>query len=360
MESVFSSASSPNDYKALLEAGHDVGRVEDPLGGTAIFHLANWREHDNLETYLAVAALLKAAGANVNHIDSGGCTALLRCDNDNVGVALLTHGADVFVESNGVRRSALVYSALRGQVSTIRYIVDVRKVDVNRRVNGRTPLHHVCCEFFHANYDQSHKNGLEALIACGAEVDRRDAAGRTPLYSVLHSVECAGILVAAGADVNALVYSPNGKGWELPLHGVHERSSQVLRLLIQNGAMVNAQDSLGNTPLMRLMNLAGGVRQVRHDVFFVLWSAGASCRPVNKRGERVLDMRLAKMSPYYREMIDNRFRYENFARRRPMLLILYKGGNSSPNTAIEMLCKIGFWSATGANTNFMRNIVEYM
>ena len=105
--------------------------------------------------------------------------------------------------------------------------------------------------------------GVRCNLSAGAEVDVRDAEGRTPLYHAAgRSATIVQLLVENNADVNAPKNAGNNRG-QTPLHNAviagFERA-ESLGLLLSAGASVNAQDDLGETPLFEAVKNGGGER----------------------------------------------------------------------------------------------------
>ncbi len=87
------------------------------------------------------------------------------------------------------------------------------------------------------------------LLEAGAEVNARDARGKTALITVAYfgHKDIAKVLIAKGADVNA----KDTRG-ETPLIGAAMSGrKEIVELLIAKGADVNARDRHGRTPLIR-------------------------------------------------------------------------------------------------------------
>lgn len=98
----------------------------------------------------------------------------------------------------------------------------------------------------------------EVLMAHGADVNRPDETGKTPLFCAIEghyygfdtshrltSEQCVDLLLAHGADIHARL--TNG---ETPLMlAAEERNEPALRRLLARGAEVDARDTNGQTAL---------------------------------------------------------------------------------------------------------------
>ena len=108
-------------------------------------------------------------------------------------------------------------------------------------------------------HEAANNGNVEAVkqhLADGADVNRKDDGGYTPLHYAVQSHLIPGsedqpnkkiteLLIANGADVNAR--GPDGR---TPLYGaVALKHNEVVELLIAKGADVNAKNKLGMTPL---------------------------------------------------------------------------------------------------------------
>ncbi len=74
---------------------------------------------------------------------------------------------------------------------------------------------------------------IVSLVSQGAEIESRDAAGRTPLLIATHAnaVEAARVLIEAGADVNA-----KDSIQDTPfLYAGAEGRTEILRLILATG-----------------------------------------------------------------------------------------------------------------------------
>jgi pectate lyase len=172
----------------LLSHGADINGG-DMSASTALHHAV---QHNHLE----VARLLISKGANVNARNAFGDTPLhytIRNNNRDIAELLIDSGAEVTM-----------------QVAA--YVGDLEKV--------------------------------KRLAEQGVNVSTEDKSGLTPLYAAIvgNHKEVIEFLIACGADVNA------GK-WT-PLHSAaNEQRHDIVELLIKNGANVNAKDGMEQTPL---------------------------------------------------------------------------------------------------------------
>lgn len=135
---------------------------------------------------------------------------------------------------------------------------------------------------------------VRELVRRGADVDARDAEGRTPLFSAVlgGSVGLVGLLLESGADVNAR----DNDGWTVLHFAAQEFEPEIARLLVARGADVNAQDDDGISVLWRAVFSSAGrdeiVRElVRHGAKEDLPNrAGETPRQLAERmGSNVLD-----------------------------------------------------------------------
>lgn len=385
MGSPFAIATSLYDYRALLEAGFDPNKASPEDGTTAVFHL--WDVGTDVD-YAAVLQLFLQHGADLDHIDTSGNTALLRSGSDALSLSLVKAGASICsTRPDNFHTSAVIVSAAKkGHVHTVKYIVESMGVSVDAYLGRGTALHHVL--YSHVLLEGGGiVEGLASLVNYAGEVDARDFMGKTPLYLVYESVKCAGVLLDSGADPNlkiprgfwfhrhvfdAVVHEKHGaefedgpmlqgRSWERVIHGVHYRSPKVIQLLLERGAGVDSVDSDGNTPLLRLLS-HGALTRHALDVFNVLFSFGASCTLRNNEGKAVTDMPL-QTHPLLAGRIDERARSEHWSRRRGMFLVLAKYSSVSNDSEWEAECGIVKVLASRgyiASEGFVRNIVEFI
>ncbi|HMQ32942.1 MAG TPA: ankyrin repeat domain-containing protein, partial [Chloroflexaceae bacterium] len=139
-------------------------------------------------------------------------------------------------------------------------------------------------------------DAVHVLLERDAEVDGEDYLGDTPLITALRwgRAEPAQLLVAAGADVKRVPYSPDHDA-NSQLHLVirSERFEPghklpLLERMIHAGAEVNRPNAVGDTPLLAAVRYATGYSADAAAIIRVLRAAGAD---VNARGA---DRKLAR------------------------------------------------------------------
>jgi uncharacterized protein len=205
--------------------------------------------------------LLLRAGADVKAANRYGITALyLACVNGNPATIerLIKAGADPnFVGPEG--ETALMTAARTGNVAAAKVLLGHGAVvDARETWRGQTALMWATA--------QGHPDMVRELIARGANVNARSAlqkwerqvtaeprekwlpaGGLTPLLFASRQgcTECAGILIGAGADINAT----DSEGISPLLLAIINGHYDVAAFLLDKGADPNVADNTGRTPL---------------------------------------------------------------------------------------------------------------
>jgi ankyrin repeat protein len=224
----------------------------------------------------------------------------------------ITAGANVRA-ADALGRTALHYAAKSGQTDTAALLIEA-KADLEHptREGEQRPLHHAVM------YDADAV--VDLLLEQGAQVEATNVYGGTALNiaAELGRLECVKRLVQAKANVNVVT-----AGERNPLFGAAERgheqvvralleagadaawisprdklptlyaaalsgSPQVVKLLIDHGAKVDAQTAKGETALIAAA-YAG-----KPEVIEVLLGAGADKSVADERGRRALDYAAAR------------------------------------------------------------------
>jgi ankyrin repeat protein len=129
-------------------------------------------------------------------------------------------------------------------------------------------------------------SAVKALIKAGADLNKQDELGQTPLYNVCRrsralEEELALILLAAGADPK--LRDNNG---DTALHNAADADRpRLVRELLRQGADVNSRDDSGNTPLHNACWEFKGDPAVLQ----ALLKAGANIHAKNGEGKEPLD-----------------------------------------------------------------------
>jgi ankyrin repeat protein len=183
----------------------------------------------------ALAGYLIEQGSAVDCQDREGYAPLHLASSECL--SLLIHaGANIDVKDHQ-GNSPLASAVKRERYAEVRSLLAAGSDARSSDADGRTPLH----------WSRSAATS-EALIAHGADVNRPNQAGRTPIFEVdAGSVEA---LVNAGADLNGR----DAEG-DTPLHAAAEVSGDgnlaKVRALLAAGVDGNARDREGQTSLHR-------------------------------------------------------------------------------------------------------------
>lgn len=153
--------------------------------------------HGNTE----IIKLLVEAGADATRSDSNKMTALMYAaangHADAVSTLLAANADAKAAESRG--NTALHYAAMAGSPNSCKLLINAGcQVDTKNTTNFNTPLS-VCC--FSEDFSES---TIEALLACDADINKKDADGHTPLMlsCLFQNRELTALLLEKGADVN--------------------------------------------------------------------------------------------------------------------------------------------------------------
>lgn len=256
---------NPAEVSRLIAAGADLEMRQNSSGQTALFSCMRGR-------YFESAKALIEAGADVNAMDMQGRTPVFFAGNEEMLNLLVSHGADVkahdcelFTPLHSVAQNATVAVA-EGLIS--------RGADISARATiGDTPLHSAArC---------NRVDVCDLLVAKGANLNFPGQFGRTALQMAL--IEGSGKIVTSllfhGADIHAK--STCGR---TALHYAIGQQEEMMRELLAAGAEIDAEDHLGNTPLMNAALCGFG------DTCRTLISLGADVGRRNLHGDTAEDI----------------------------------------------------------------------
>ena len=312
----FDEASTFEDYRRLIECGHDVNET-DYDGSTPLFNVSSFNMNDYLVQYRKIVNLFLENGADINHQDEHGFTALMKSDSDLFSLSLLEHeSCKVEIEGfTGETISSLVDCAIRGQVQSIEYMVKHRGVDINGIINGNSLLKHVLD--FVDKYDGPWRSwaslGVKKMIELGADVNYVSSDGFPMIYYARSDYNCMSHLINGGVDVNATFSIGNDNGFTV-LHTCFVPG--VNYLLLNNGAKIDALTSDGSSPFITVMNNV----DIKVEEFVPNFlSKYAKCSIVNKNGISILNCN-NKIPKEFIPVIENRIKDENWERRKWLLI----------------------------------------
>jgi serine/threonine-protein phosphatase 6 regulatory ankyrin repeat subunit B len=213
----------------------------DIVADGKVYHAATEDEAKQLRT---IIAMTKDSPDLVNAISKGGATPLYAAArDDSLGVAeyLLDHGAEIEIGervTSGWR--PLQVAAAQGHKAMARFLLD-RGALVDGRSPGQvTALKWAASHGFMAV--------AELLVARGANVNDAEQSSFAPLIRAVEGnrSSMAKFLIEHGADLN----STNQDG-QTALHlAAENRSVEFARLMLDHHALVDPRDANGETPLI--------------------------------------------------------------------------------------------------------------
>jgi ankyrin repeat protein len=182
--------------------------------------------------------LLLEADADPNAANEDGQTALMlaaRTGNVAVGRMLLEHGADVNRREQYHDQSALMWAAAEGHTAMVELLVS-KGADVSARARA---------------------NDWDTQISSEPRVQYRPAGGLTPLLYAARAgcLGCVEAIVKGGADVDR----PNPDGMTPMIMALDNGSPVVARYLLDRGANPRTWDWWGRTALYVAVTMRGGV-----------------------------------------------------------------------------------------------------
>jgi ankyrin repeat protein/L-ascorbate metabolism protein UlaG (beta-lactamase superfamily) len=256
----------------LLKNGARVNEQDN--NGTTPLAFAIGRRHIDMVRYLL------EKGADVRLRNSDGMTPLFYAGTPEIAALILDKGADIDVRSND-GTTPLLAAVWRGRSGLVRLLLEKgadpnlfndagltplfalngesmgpiaqmlieKGAQVNiRNDQNETPLHNIAWT--------GSVETVELMLSHGADVNAKSDFGMTPLcMAAMCSAEITRYLLSKGATVNPL--DPANKeecpcpvGFQTPLHcAVRSDSISTVKVLTQNGALLNVTDAQGMTPL---------------------------------------------------------------------------------------------------------------
>jgi uncharacterized protein len=294
---------NPEIVRLLIEHGADVNAKGTAYGETALI----WAAQEN---HAEAAKVLIAHGAEVNARSSALAQSKDRFGLEGV-LTILPHG----------NWTPLMYAARQGSLETARLLVEAGATLNVTDPDGTTAL---VLAIINGHYDTA-----AMLTEKGADPNITDTAGMAALYAAvdmntlgqvygrpdrpssdkLTALDLMKILLTHGANPNAALLTPTLQRAHTPgdgslnvgttalMRAAKNGDTATIRLLLEHGADVNAQQKNGTTPLMFASGLGYGTGVFSTDFATpaellesvkVLVAAGADVNAVSDAGETPL------------------------------------------------------------------------
>jgi ankyrin repeat protein len=259
----------------LIGAGADI-KIANREGATPLY-LAS--QHGSA----AMMKKLLEAGADPNEIEPGGETPLMlaaRTGNLDAITVLLDHHADVNAKDKLRATTALMWATEQSHPEAVKLLI-ARGASVSATTeidtrNARNNLANTVNQRLNSSFGvkgqrriaapapRKQPDGEDDVAAFFRRPAKKDGGGLMPLaYAARENcIECARILVEAGADVN----QRTKYGWTPLLIATQNRHYRLAEYLLEHGANSNAPNNGGWTPLYLATdnrNIEGGDYPVR-------------------------------------------------------------------------------------------------
>jgi len=287
-----------SDIKGLLSSANvDINDIDDQGKSAFIYALANGYkgvsrcllESENFnvnlkgpneQTYLMlaidvgyfdIAKQLVELGANTNSKDKDGKSALfiaLEVGYFELASFLLKNKAEINVKNNA-GWTLLIWASIKGYMKTVQFLLD-NGIDIN--ATNHDGWNAITGAFF-----KNHTNIVDVLTEQGATLGGKYAESALLSAYIDGYYDVVKLLINQGINVNIL----NDKGDSLLGLAVRDTNKEIVELLIERGADVNAKTSLCATK--RVIGIAA--QNGENEILQVLIDKGAA---VNYQGSSAL------------------------------------------------------------------------
>ena len=253
---------------ALMINGGQIDREESTKPGKALLAAAKSDTPDTHEP-----------SADVNTQDEAGNTPLHRAAQSgktDLILTLLEGGADALALNSEGQTPLALANAQNPNSSAAKLLAQTTREKARKRLSARGIAQEEYSKALFRAVNEGDTELIRLLPAAGANINAKDADGKTPLRCAAEGgrTDAVRLLLGIGADVPAAL----SNGWgELHLAAAGGLTDRV-RELLETGADVNARDEAGNTPLYQAAS-NGHINATR-----LLLAAGADVNAKNKDG----------------------------------------------------------------------------
>lgn len=239
----------------------------------------HWLDSDEEDLFTAINAgdytqarqILAAGGIDIKARNPRNLTFLHLSNDPVLSQQLIALGGDVIAGEGGRDRIFRYIPSVKTGIGKIdRAIYDIKNKSAELK-----PLHTI-----------SHVEVAKLLIDAGADVNAKDGYGRSPLYRNATKADWVSLLLERGADVNSVDEFGNNVAMEAVNRIYRGEDWSAIRLLVDAGANLTHQDSLGYTVLHNLRLGNAGLAKYLVD-------AGADVNTASHSGDLPICMALA-------------------------------------------------------------------
>lgn len=140
------------------------------------------------------------------------------------------------------------------------------------------------------------KTIIDLLLQHGAHINHTDAYGNTPLFKAIHTIDCPSEIIAHLINRGAHVNHRNNK-LNTPLldvinnqfvYGFRSKFDHI-KVLLQNGVDINAQNADGDTACHLLMKITAKAL-IKENIFSALFDYGAKTEIYNNNNQTCIDI----------------------------------------------------------------------
>lgn len=148
-------------------------------------------------------------------------------------------------------RTPLIIAMRAGDVEKAHLLLEHGADHTITDIDGRSAVNHAAIA--------ASKNSLVLLYGYGAALDNRDHMGRNALHQAIHDTESSGSITSRTETVRWLLMQPldpnagDNAGITPLMFAANRAFADIVSLLIEAGARVDAQDQEGRTPLVHAL-----------------------------------------------------------------------------------------------------------